>query len=80
MPTAAPPPAAYPSLTVAQVAERLGISEATLFRMLSRGEAPPSYRIGGRRRYWRERDVLEWLENECREGSIALARGRGKLT
>jgi prophage regulatory protein len=71
MSTAAPPPpAAYPSLTVAQVAERLGISEATLFRMLSRGEAPPSYRIGGRRRYWRESDVLDWLETRCREAAL----------
>lgn len=69
MPTAAPLPAAYPSLTVAQVAERLGISEATLFRMLSRGDAPPSYRIGGRRRYWREQDVLAWLETKCREAA-----------
>jgi prophage regulatory protein len=70
MPTATPPPAAYPSLTVAQVAERLGISEATLFRMLSRGERPPSYRIGGRRRYWRESDVLNWLETRCREAAL----------
>jgi prophage regulatory protein len=70
MSTAAPPPAAYPSLTVAQVAERLGISEATLFRMLSRGEGPPSYRIGGRRRYWRESDVLDWLETRCREAAL----------
>ena len=70
MPTAAPPPAEFPSLIVAQVAERLGISEATLFRMLSRGEAPPSYRIGGRRRYWRESDVLAWLESRCREAAL----------
>jgi prophage regulatory protein len=70
MPTAAPPPAEFPSLTVAQVAERLGISEATLFRMLSRGEGPPSYRIGGRRRYWRESDVLAWLESRCREADL----------
>jgi excisionase family DNA binding protein len=69
MSAAAPPPAAYPSLTVAQVARRLGISEATLFRMLSRGDAPPSYRIGGRR-YWRESDVLAWLETRCREAAI----------
>lgn len=69
MPAVVPPAAEFPSLTVAQVAERLGISEATLFRMLSRGEAPPSYRIGGRRRYWRESDLLAWLESRCREAA-----------
>ena len=56
----------YPSLTSAQVSERLRISEATLFRLLARGGAPPSYRIG-KRRLWRERDVLDWLESECRQ-------------
>jgi excisionase family DNA binding protein len=67
---AAAPPATYPSLTVAQVAKRLGISEATLFRMISRGDAPPSYRIGSRRRYWRESDVLAWLETRCRDTAL----------
>jgi excisionase family DNA binding protein len=61
------PLATYPSLTVAQVAKRLGISEATLFRMLARGDAPPSYRIGGKRRYRRESDVLAWLDSRSRE-------------
>ena len=56
----------YPSLNIEQVADRLGVSSATIFRMLARGEAPPSYRIG-RRRLWREADVLDWIENECRE-------------
>jgi prophage regulatory protein len=70
MSAAAPPPATYPSLTVAQVAKRLGISQATLFRMLARGDAPPSYRIGGRRRYWRESDVLAWLETTCRDAAL----------
>ena len=55
----------YPSLSGPQVAERLGISEASLYRLLACRKAPPSYRIG-RRRFWRESDVLEWLERECR--------------
>lgn len=56
----------YPSLTTPQVAERLGVSEATIYRMLERGTAPPSYRIG-KRRLWRECDVIDWLETVCRE-------------
>jgi excisionase family DNA binding protein len=58
-----PPTQQYPCLAVGQVAERLGVSEATLYRMIARGAAPRSYRIGRKRR---ETDVLEWLETECR--------------
>jgi prophage regulatory protein len=60
-----PPTQQYPCLAVGQVAERLGVSEATIYRMIARGEAPKSYRIGRKRRVWREIDVLEWLEAEC---------------
>lgn len=60
----------YPSLTDPQVAERLRISLATLYRLRARGEGPPSYRVG-KRRLSRESDVLDWLENECREGGAA---------
>ena len=56
----------YPSLDIVQLADRLGISTKTVHRMIARGEAPPSYRIGRKRRVWRESDVLEWLETECR--------------
>jgi excisionase family DNA binding protein len=59
---------AYPSLNIEQVAGRLGVSSATIFRMLARGHAPPSYRVG-KRRLWREQDVLAWLETECREST-----------
>jgi excisionase family DNA binding protein len=62
------PRSAYPSLNSSQVAERLRVSEATLFRLLRRGEAPPSYKIG-KRRLWRESDLLDWLETKCREVS-----------
>ena len=56
----------YPHLTYQQVAERLSISETSLFRLIRRGAGPPSYKIGGRR-LWRESDVLHWLETECRQ-------------
>ena len=41
-----------------------------LFRMLARGEAPPSYRIG-KRRFWREPDVIAWLEDRCLDDAAA---------
>jgi excisionase family DNA binding protein len=56
----------YPSLTASQVAERIGVCDATLYRMLAAGTAPVSYKIGARR-YWREADVLAWLETSCRD-------------
>lgn len=77
-PVAAFPPGAprhseYPSLKAPQVAGRLGISEATLYRYMGKGIAPPSYQLGGPGgpRLWRESDVLEWLEKRCRqEGAV----------
>ncbi|HSL83154.1 MAG TPA: helix-turn-helix domain-containing protein [Thermoanaerobaculia bacterium] len=75
MPDQAPTPTRdyeYPSLTHAQVAERLGISDATLFRLMRAGRAPASYRVGARR-LWRERDLIAWLESECRDAGKAGA-------
>lgn len=63
----------FPSLTREQLAERLGVSEGTIFRWLKDGKAPPHYRVGSRR-LWREQDVLEWLERECREVSGGARR------
>ena len=64
--TASPADYDFPNLRAPQVAERLDISEATLYRLLQRAEAPPSYKVG-RSRLWRECDVVAWLEAECRE-------------
>lgn len=58
----------YPSLTIRQVADRLGVHEGTLYRMLRNGTAPASYKIG-KRRLFKEQDVLDWLEAECREAA-----------
>ncbi|MCH7667133.1 MAG: helix-turn-helix domain-containing protein [Acidobacteria bacterium] len=66
MSTTEPTPHQFPSLVARQVAERIGVSEATLFRLLARGAAPPSYKIA-KRRLWREIDVIDWLERECRD-------------
>lgn len=44
-----------------EVAEMLGTSENTLNHWIATGYAPPSAKIG-RRRVWREADVLDWLE------------------
>lgn len=66
MPENAAPRASYPSLTTRQVAERLGCSQDTIWRLLRLGKAPASYVIGGRR-LWKETDVLDWIEQHRQE-------------
>jgi predicted DNA-binding transcriptional regulator AlpA len=56
----------YPSLRRSQLAKRLGVSEATTFRLDKRGLGPPSYKVG-KTRLWRESDLIAWLESECRQ-------------
>ena len=43
-----------------EAAEYLGVAEATLYSWVSRGEAPRSMRIGGRRKY-KQADLDAWL-------------------
>ena len=56
----------FPSLRSPQVAELLGVSEATVFRWVKRGEGPPSYKLG-KARLWRRSDLVAWCEAECRQ-------------
>jgi predicted DNA-binding transcriptional regulator AlpA len=61
-----------PHFTTRQSAEFLGISEAGLYRLMRTGQAPASYKVGSRR-LWRECDLIEWLETECRDAGKAGA-------
>lgn len=51
-----------------QLAEILGISKTTLWRMEKAGELPQRYKISERAVGWLEEDIREWLE-ERREKS-----------
>jgi excisionase family DNA binding protein len=52
-------------LTVVQVQEMLQVSRSFAYALLSSGELP-SYRVGGKLRRVRRRDVEAWLEeNKC---------------
>ena len=44
-----------------EVLARVGLSQATLYRMISSGEFPRSVRIGVRATGWRSDEVEEWL-------------------
>lgn len=45
-----------------QLAELLGISKTTLWRMEKAGELPQRYKISERAVGWLEEDIKEWLE------------------
>lgn len=46
----------------AKLAELLGISKTTLWRMEKAGELPQRYNISERTVGWLEEDIKEWLE------------------
>lgn len=48
-----------------QLANKLGISKQTLWRM--KDELPPPIRIGKRAKGWLQQDILEWLEERKEE-------------
>ena len=55
-------------LTKKEVAPMLRKSVAALNWMIQQGTAPKSALIGGRR-YWRESDVLAWIDAQFEEAS-----------
>jgi excisionase family DNA binding protein len=54
-------------LNADEVAAMLGISERTLWRLLSAGKVPEPVRFGRSTR-WRLADVKEWIEEGCPAG------------
>ena len=69
-------------LIIEEVSALLKMTPQTLRNKLSRGDnVPPSFKlVGCRRRYWRQEDVIRWLEEvagaECESGSTEVSRGR----
>jgi excisionase family DNA binding protein len=47
-----------------EMANLLGVSERTLWRLLSAGKVPRPVRIGRSTR-WRAAEVKQWIENDC---------------
>lgn len=50
-------------IRASELAEMLGISKPTLWRMEKRGELPPKIRISKRVVGWRESDISSWLNS-----------------
>lgn len=52
-------------LTVAELAEYLGVARHTVYQWRYRGEGPPGFRLGGRGQVrYRESEVIAWLEEQ----------------
>ena len=51
-------------IPVEEVASMLGVSERTLWRLLSAGKVPEPLRIGRSTR-WRSAEIREWIERGC---------------
>ena len=56
------------TMTVKQLAEATDIPEWRLYQMISRGEAPPHFRIGMTYRF-RVRDVDAWMAAQTSKAS-----------
>ncbi|MEZ6971628.1 helix-turn-helix transcriptional regulator [Aeromonas sp. S11(2024)] len=48
-----------------QVEQITSLSRSTLYDMMSKGRFPKPVRLGPQRVAWRERDIVEWLEQRC---------------
>ncbi len=45
-----------------RVEELTGLSKATIYRLIKKGDFPPPYKVGARASRWPERVVREWIE------------------
>jgi prophage regulatory protein len=54
-------------LTADEVAAMLGVSERTLWRLLSAGKVPQPVRFGRSTR-WRAAEVADWIDRGCPTG------------
>lgn len=60
-------------LTVRQVAQRLGVSQRSVWKMLASGRIPQAARLGRSRR-WRESDIATFIRTGCDMGQFEAER------
>lgn len=57
-----------PMMSTEDVKRRLGVSEATLNRMVERGDLPKGSKdVGGHVRWWKKWDVLDYIKRKRRK-------------
>ncbi|MGJ9372263.1 helix-turn-helix transcriptional regulator [Nesterenkonia sp. CF4.4] len=52
--------------SIEDFAEMTGVPVATIRHWRIRGEGPPAVRLG-KRLYWKEQDILDWIEGKFEE-------------
>lgn len=52
----------------AEVKRRVGLSIATIYRRMSRGEFPASVPLGGNIVGWRESEITAWIATRGQDG------------
>lgn len=46
-----------------EVATMLGLSKATVYKLIAAGEFPRGVKLGPRARGWTEKEIREWIES-----------------
>jgi prophage regulatory protein len=64
----------------AQAVSSLGISRATLYRLVKKGLLPPPVKLGGRAVGWLSTDVTEFIEARAQERQRAMRLGKARET
>ena len=54
----------YTMINDRQLAERLGVCRASIWRLLSAGRLPEPIRLGRNVR-WRENEITDWINADC---------------
>jgi len=53
------------AINIKQVADKLSLGQSTIYRMVSKGEFPKPFSLGGNRTAWLEEDVDAWLAEKA---------------
>ncbi len=65
-------------LRIGEVARRVGLARATLYRLIARGDFPAPVRLGLRASGWRLSEVLEWVQTRPKRDRLAPVNGGGR--
>jgi predicted DNA-binding transcriptional regulator AlpA len=57
-------------LTIHDVSQLSKLSESTIRRLVSRREFPAPVHLAGRRNFWSERAVKDWIEKKIKASAV----------
>ncbi|PTB17010.1 hypothetical protein C9I57_30380 [Trinickia symbiotica] len=53
------------AIGIKQVAEKVNLGQSTIYRMISKGQFPRPFSLGGGRTAWIESDIDDWLADKA---------------